>query len=254
MPLLYRDDDEQYENIKEKGFPRYRHLLEDHAFDWLKISIMTALGALPLAAAIAVSVMSSSILLLFPLSFLGGMIFGPFYSCMFDNILRGLREEYGPWKDQWLKAFRQNLKESLIPGGIFGLITGAMTFMGFLLYWQTGGIPLFTAVMYFIAGIFFLSVNTVFWSLLVLFAQPLKTRLISTVVFLAGHLWRVLAVSLLQMIMIALTVLFAPWTLFIVPLLYWYFRFLTLYHIYDEMDEFFHIEERFREYAQNKNS
>lgn len=100
MPLLYRDDDEQYENIKEKGFPRCRRLLEDHAFDWLKISIMTDLGALPLAAAIAVSVMSSSILLLFPLSFLGGMIFGPFYSCMFDNILRELREEYGPWKDQ----------------------------------------------------------------------------------------------------------------------------------------------------------
>lgn len=246
MGLFFPDDD-RAEIGKPTGFYRYREMLGDHWFDWMRSGIITTIGALPLFAAVSVSVMSTSVLLLIPLSFLGGMIFGPFYSAYHDVFLRCLRYGRGTWWEQYRTGWLQNWKSSLIPGGILGVLIGAYTFMAFLMYWRVTAIPLFTVVMYFISGLVLLAFITVYMQLLVLFEQNFKNRLINIIAFTSKYFWKVLSMSVLQMVILTLTIMLAPWTLFLVPVLGWYFRFLVIHKLYDSMNEFFRIEELIEE-------
>ncbi len=244
MGMFFPDDDTYDAGIRQTGFNRYKQLLSEHAGGWLKMNFITCVGAAPLVFLISVSIAASSVLLMIPLSFAGGMIFGPFLSCLFDSILRGLRDDPDSWWEQYKRGWRQNWRASLLPGGVFGLLAGSYTFMGFLLYWQTVPVSRFVMFMYFLSAFIILSVHTVFWSLLVLFDQPLKNRILNIIAYIGSHPWKVIRSTLFQMIFIIPAVLFAPWSLFLVPFLGWYVRFVTLFRIYDSFDEFFSIEEQ----------
>ena len=74
------------------GFNRYRQLLYFYTLRWMKVNLLTVLGSVPLAAAIILSLATSSIVVLIPSTIVGGMIFGPFLAGMFDSIMRGLRD------------------------------------------------------------------------------------------------------------------------------------------------------------------
>ena len=246
MALFYRDDDVSYESYEEgrpTGFRRYTEMLGSHWFDWMRSGIVTTIGLLPLMAAIGVSVLATSILLLIPLSFLGGMIAAPFYSAYHDVFLRSIRYGRGTWFEQYKTGWKQNWKSSLLPGGIIGILIGSYTFMGFLLYWRVTSIPLTTVIMYFISGIILITGITVYMPLSVLFEQTPKNRLINIIAYTSRYFFKVLSMSILQMIILTLTVMFAPWSLFLVPIAGWYFRFLVIHKLYDSLNEYFSIEE-----------
>lgn len=97
MGLFFPDDASYDESVRLTGFDRYRQVLSSSAGNWFLVNLITVLGAVPLTAGIAIAVLSSSLLLLIPLSLIGGMIFGPFLAGMFDSIMRGLRNEPGQW-------------------------------------------------------------------------------------------------------------------------------------------------------------
>lgn len=92
MGLFVHEDPYYDPDVRQVGFNRYKQLLSRHAFSWIKLNLLTVLGALPLAAGIGYAILSSSILVLIPLSILGGMIWGPFLAGLYDGILRGLRD------------------------------------------------------------------------------------------------------------------------------------------------------------------
>ena len=250
MALFIPDDPGYDRGIRQTGFNRYRQLLEERWTWWLRAYLITFVGAVPLFVAIAYSILSTSVLLLIPLSILGGMIFGPFVSGLFDVYMRTMRDATGTWWEMYRKGFLQNWKKSLLPGGLFGLFTGFYTFMGFLFYWQTIPVDTFSLIVYLLSGLLVLGLNTLFWSLFVLFDQPFRRRLVNMIAFSARYLWKVLGTSVMLMITIVIAVMFAPWTLFVIPFLGWYFRFLSLYFLYDSMDDFFSIEERIEEEAE----
>ena len=97
MALFFPDDASYDETVRMTGFYRYRQLLSMYTFGWMKVNLITVAGSIPLAAGITLSILSSSLLLLIPLSILGGMILGPFLASMFDAILRGMRDAPGHW-------------------------------------------------------------------------------------------------------------------------------------------------------------
>lgn len=252
MGMFFPDDDTYNNGLRQTGFNRYKQLLSERSGGWLKMNLITCIGAAPLVFLISVSVAATSVLLLIPLSFIGGMIFGPFMSCLFDSILRGLRDDPDSWWEEYKRGWRQNWRTSLIPGGFFGLLAGFYTFMGFMMYWRTAPLSRSVIVMYFLSAFVVLSVHTVLWSLLVLFDQTPKNRIINIVSYIGGHLRKVVRSTLFQLIFIVLAVLFAPWSLFLIPFLGWYVRFVTLFIIYDSFDEFFSIEEQIN--AGNRNA
>lgn len=254
MALFFPDDPntETYENGRPVGFTRYKEMIGDHWLDWMRAGFITTAALIPLYVAVTVSIAASSILLLIPLSFIGGMIYGPFYSALHDVILRGMRFASGTWWEQYRTGLKQNWKSSLLPGGVFGVLAGAYTFMAFLMYWRVSSIPLTTIVMYFISGLILIALISVYMPLHVLFDQTFKNRLINIIAYTSSHLWKVLGVSVLQMVVLTITIMLAPWTLLLVPVLGWYFRFAVIHQLYDSLNEFFRIEELIAEKENQK--
>ena len=245
MGLFFPEDPHFDENQRQVGFYRYRQLLSVRFGRWWKINLLTLAGFLPLTAGIVYALASSSILALLPCSIAGGIIAGPFLAGMYDAVLRGLRDDPRPWRDGYTRSWRQNWKGSLIPGGLLGLVLGFYSFMAMLFWWAERA-PSFGTVALYLSGLLaILILNTLYWPQLVLFRQKASIRLQNCLLFCIKYGCRMLGVGLLQVGYWAVFVLFAPWTLLLLPVLgLWYIIFLSQFLIYPQMDEAFSIEER----------
>jgi len=247
MGLLFREDSYYDENKRQTGFNRYRQLLSIRFGQWWKVNLLTLAGFLPLAAGIFFAVVSSSLLVLLPCSLMGGLIAGPFLAGMYDAILRGLRDAPRSWRDSYLRSWRQNWKSSLIPGALLGLVIGVYTFMAMLFWWAERAPSPGTVALYLFALLVVLIINTLYWPQLVLFQQRALIRLRNCLLFCIKYFWRVLGVGLLQLGYWAVFILFAPWTLLLMPILgVWYILFLSQFLLYDQLDQELHIEEQIR--------
>ena len=247
MGLLFAEDPHFNENERQTGFYRYRQLLSARFGRWWKTNLLTLAGFAPLAAGIFTAVASSSVLVLLPVSLLGGAIAGPFLAGMYDAVLRGLREDPRPWWDGCRQSWKQNWKGSLIPGALMGLAAGVYTFMAMLFWWAERSPSHGTVALYLFSLLVVLMVNTLHWPQLVLFRQKASVRLRNCLLFCVKYLWRVLGVGMLQLVYLAVFVLFAPWTLLLLPVLgVWYILFLSQFFIYEQMEEAFQMEEQFK--------
>ena len=248
MDLFFAEDPHFDETQRQTGFYRYRQLLSVRFGQWWKTNLLTLAGLAPLTAGISLAVASSSVLVLLPCSILGGMIAGPFLAGMYDAILRGLRDDPLPWWMCYKRSWKQNWKSSVIPGALLGLAAGVYAFMAMLFWWAERPPTLGTWAVYLSAILVVLMVNTLYWPQLVLFRQKASVRLRNCLLFCAKYLWRVLGTGMLQLGYLAVLVLFAPWTLLLLPILgVWYILFLSQFFIYEQMEEAFHLEERFDE-------
>ena len=247
MAFLFRDDKSFDMGRRLTGFDRYRQLMSLCAFHWIKINFITIAGALPLAAGIAWALLSSSVLVLIPASILGGMIFGPFLAGMYDAVMRGLRDMLGNWWMHYKKAWRQNWRSSLLPGALTGLIMGILVFMLYIM-WNANATPGYGTIAMYVVCIFFtLLVGTLYWPQLVLFEQTNFIRMKNVLLFMIKHSKRVFFVTLLQLAYVAVYVLFAPWTVLLVPITgFWFIIFVAQYKLYDFMNADYRIEEQFR--------
>lgn len=247
MGLLFPEDTHFDETKRQTGFYRYRQLLSARFSRWWKTNLLTLAGFVPLTAGIFYAVASTSILVLLPASLLGGMIAGPFLAGMYDAILRGLRDDPLPWWEGYKRAWKQNWKSSLVSGALLGLVLGVYTFMTMLFWWAERAPSPGTLALYLFALLVVAIVNTLYWPQLVLFQQKTSIRLQNCLLFCIKYFWRVLGVGLLQLGYWTVFVLFAPWTLLLLPVLgVWYILFLSQFLIYTQMNEAFSIEELYQ--------
>ena len=246
MGLLIPEDREYREDRRMVGFNRYKQLLSRHFKEWLVINAITLLGALPLIGGILLSISTSSFLLLLPCSAIGGAIFGPFLSGLYDSILRRMRDDVMPWRMNYAKSWKQNALGSLLPGAVLGIFAGLFCFMGMLFWWAVVPPALSTVVMYLLSMILALTVMNLFWPQLVLFRQSGFIRLRNCLLFTLQNFGRVMGAAVLQILYGGILLLFAPWTLLVLPVTgVWYPVFLGLYRIYDQLNDAFEIEASF---------
>ena len=244
MGMFWRDDPHIRDDERQTGFYRYRQLLDRRFGQWWKINLLTLVGFAPLAAGIVWAVGTGSVLVLLPCSLLGGMVAGPFLAGLYDALLRGMRDDPTPWKDAYARSWRQNGKGSLLPGALLGLMLGAYAFMGMLFWWAPPSLG--TVLLYLLSLLLVLAVSSLYWPQLVLFHQRAGVRLRNCLLFAVRYFWRVLGVGVLQLACWAFYVLFAPWTLLLLPVTgIWYVLFLSQFLLYDALDEAFRIEERY---------
>lgn len=245
MGLFVSEDRNYDESVRQVGFNRYKQLLSAHFGDWFKVNLLTILGALPLAAGIVFSILSSSVLVLIPSALVGGMIFGPFLAGMYDAVLRGMRDDPHHWWENYRRSWKQNFRSSLLPGAILGLFLGMYAFMGMLFWWAETPPTAGTIVLYLVSGSALLLICTLYWPQMVLFEQRTVDRIRNMILFTTKYLWKMLGVSLLQMGYWGIYVLFAPWTLLLIPIFgVWYIVFLSLHLIYDPLNTELEIEDR----------
>ena len=91
----------------------------------------------------------------------------------------------------------------------------------------------------YLAGLLLILVaNTLLWPQIVLFRQNPAIRLRNALLFLIRYFWRVMGTGILQLLHWAVYVLFAPWTLLLLPVTgVWYIVFLSQFLLYAQMDE-----------------
>ena len=246
MAFLTPHDPGYDPSVRQTGFNRYKQCLSFYGVHWFQVGLLTTVGALPLATGITLAVMSSSVLLLLPCSALGGVIFGPFLAGMFDAVLRGLRDDPNNWWTNYKRAWKQNWVGSFLPGAFLGLFIGVYAFMASLFWWAQVAPSPGTVALYLFSGLILIVATTLFWPQLVLFRQSIVNRLRNIILFTAKYLWRVLGAALLQMAYFAILILFAPWTLLLVPFLgVWYIIFLSQFVLYNQLNLELQIEDRF---------
>lgn len=246
---MFMPEDKFYDETKRQiGFNRYKQLLGRHFGDWFKLNALTILGLLPLAAGILFAIGTSSILVLIPCAAVGGMIFGPFLSGMQDSLLRAMRDDPMPWWMSYKKSWKQNFRGSLVPGALLGLMVGFFCFMGMMLWWAQTSPSLGTILLFLFSALLTMVIAQLYWSQLVLFQQSPAIRLRNALLFTIQSFWRVMGVGLLQLAYWGIYILFAPWTLLILPIAgIWYILFLSQFLLYDRLNEAFQIEEQFHQ-------
>ncbi len=245
---MFIPEDKFYDETKRQtGFNRYKQLLGRHFGDWFKLNALTILGLLPLAAGIGLAIAASSILVLIPCAVVGGMIFGPFLSGMYDSLFRAMRDDPMPWHLSYRKSWKQNFRGSLIPGALLGLMAGFFCFMGMMLWWARTAPSLGTVLLFLFSALLTMVISQLYWSQLVLFQQSPGIRLRNALLFTVQNFWRVMGVGLLQVVYWGIYILFAPWTLLILPITgIWYILFLSQFLLYDQLNQAFQIERQFQ--------
>ena len=248
---MFIPEDKFYNEIdRQTGFNRYKQLIGRNWGDWIRINLLTLLGLIPLVLGIALSLANSSLLLLLPCALVGGMIYGPFLACIYDAMLRAMRDDPLPWWTNYKKAWKQNFRGSLIPGAIVGLIMGLFCFIGMLLW--TAQIPptLVTVLLLLSSALILTAIFQQYFTSLVLFDQPALIRLRNMVLFTLLNFKRTFGAALLQLLYWAVYLLFAPWTLLLLPFIgIWYILFVAEFLLYDRLNESYHIEELIEEAA-----
>lgn len=244
---LFMRDDEYDESRRMVGFRRYQQLLSFYAGHWTVLGLIVFVSSLPLIAAIVFAILSTSVLILIPGSFVGGMIMAPFLAALIDSIQRGLRDDSGRRWDNYRKGLRQNVRCSLVPGGILGVFVGTYVFLFYLqIYTDLLVLSKATFVLLLVAAILMLIFQNLYWPQMVLFVQPQRTTFVNILLFSSKYLWKVLKVVLIELALIAFVVVFAPYTLILVPVLMsWYLPFLSQYMIYDQLNQELEIEDKF---------
>ena len=228
------------------GIDRYQDVLGRCWKRFFLSGLVTLAGFLPLAAGVAWAILSSSILVLLPAGLVGGAIAGPFLACLYDCILRALRDAPGSWRQNFLRAMRQNWRAAILPGALTGLFLAAGAFSGMMLFaWAVVWPSLGTICIYLFSWLLFFAISLLYWPQLVLFEQKSTVRLRNVLLFAIQYFLPVLGTAALQLVYWLVVVLFAPWTLLLMPFVaIWFILFAVLFLLYDKLDAAFEIENR----------
>ena len=107
---------------KKKGLLRLFELVDRDLPKFFKAGVLAFAGLIPLMACTAAAVVSGSPLLLAG-NILCGMIAAPQLCAAEDTVMRSLRDEVGWWWwESYRAAWKRDLRASLLPGAVFGLL------------------------------------------------------------------------------------------------------------------------------------
>lgn len=227
------------------GFPRYTEILEQHIKKFLFTNLMTLAAFLPFGAGVALAILSSSILVLIPSCILGGLLAGPALSCMYDAVMRGLRDASGKCWENYKHAWKQNWHQSLLPGILFCLILGFYIFMAMLFWWSTRFPGWGTLLLYVCSLLLFTMFFSVCWPQVVLFEQSFFQCARNCLLFMIRFFPKTAGISLLQLLYWAVMVLFLPWSVMLLPLTgFWFILYTANFLLYNTLNDSFQIEER----------
>ena len=248
MENIPENEEKQYAGIRSTGFARYKEVLEENWKGFFAVGFITLLFYIPFAAGITYAILSKSAVIVLISGVLGGAIAGPGIACMYDNILRRMRNDLSDWWTCWKKSFAQNWRSAILPGIVQCLSAGLAVFSGALMYWGASRPSLGSAALIIVSSVIIRMVLTVWWAQVVLFSQKTLIMLKNSLLFAILHFGRALGAAVVQVVWWLIMFLFLPWTAFVIPVLgVWYILFLALNIIYRPLNKDFRVEEKIRE-------
>lgn len=245
MAFLFHPNTYTSNGKRLTGFPRYTEVIEQNLKKFLLVNLLTIAGFLPFGAGVILAILSSSVLVLIPSCIIGGVIAGPALSCMYDAILRGLRDVSGNWWDNYKRAWKQNWKQGILPGILFCLILGFYIFMAMLFWWSAHFPGWGTLALYLFGLLLFHMFFSVFWPQIALFEQPFRQCARNSLLFMIRFFPKTAGIAFFQMFYWILMVLLLPVSVFLLPLLgFWFILYTAVFLIYNTLNDCFQIEEK----------
>lgn len=247
MGLFFREDNHKTEGVRSIGFDRYREVLEDSWKALFLVGFISLILFLPFAGGMVWAVLGKSALIAIAAGVLGGVFAGPGLGCLYDLVLRRLRNDKSEWQVCWKRAFKQNLGISILTGIVQCVFMGQVVFSGALMLWGAAKPSLGTIAILLAGSIFLAAILTVWWPQAVLFTQKTGIRLKNTLFFILFHPGRVFGAAVLQVAYWLIMLFLLPWSAFAVPILGdWYVLFLSVFFIYRPLNRDFKVEDQIR--------
>lgn len=227
------------------GFPRYAEVLERNMKKFLFTNLLTLAGFLPFGIGVTLAILSSSVLILIPSCIIGGILAGPALSCMYDAVMRGLRDASGKCWENYKHAWKQNWRQSILPGILFCFMLGFYIFMAMLFWWSAQFPGWGTIVLYIFSLLLFTMFFSICWPQITLFQQPFHQCARNCLLFMLRFFPKTAGIALLQIVYWAVMVLFLPWSGILMLLIgFWFILYTADFLIYDTLNESFRLEER----------
>lgn len=245
MAFLFHSNTFSSNGRRLTGFPRYTEVLERNIKKFLFTNILTLIGFLPFGIGVAIAIFSSSILVLIPSCIIGGIFAGPALSCMYDAVMRGLRDAPGKCWENYKHAWKQNWRQSILPGTLFCFMLGIYIFMAMLFWWSARFPGWGTLALYVFSLLLFTMFFSICWPQIVLFKQPFRQCSRNCLLFIIRFFPKTTGIALLQILYWAIMVLFLPWSAMLMPLIgFWFVLYTVNFLIYDTLNDSFQIEEQ----------
>ena len=210
MGLFFADSKKRFTPGRPVGFARYREVLEASFKEFFLVGFITLVFLIPFGLGMAYAILSSSVLVMLVASVIGGAISGPGVACMYDIILRRLRNDKSDWWVCYKKSIRQNWCAAVLPGIVECVLLGFLMFSGALLWWAKLPISIVTRAILALSVLLFLMVLSVWWPQVVLFDQRAGLQLKNAIFFILFHLGRTLTAAVLQVAWWMVMFLFLP--------------------------------------------
>lgn len=230
----------------KRGLARFWEILTRDTWGLLAAGALAMVSCLVYAIGLMVSVDSHALLIALIACPLGGIIATPQLCGMTDTILRALRDEAGFWWMSYRRAWVRNVKSTLIPGAIGGLLFGFQYFI--LAHADVMGIDLFILITMLFGVMLATAIATWLLPQLALMELPLPNALLNAILLCMRHPLRTLAALLVQLAYWTFLAFSFPYSLIPFVLLnFWFPMLITLMILYEALDETFHIEESIEE-------
>lgn len=228
---------------RKVGLPRFFELLGRDLWSFYRASLLCVLGFLPGTVGVAFFLLAEAPLWCVVCGVAGGMLGAPFLCGLIDTVLRALRDEPGYWWHTYKRAWRQNWRQSLVPGAMLGLFLGGWLWMlRTQLAAGNASIPMWVGTL--------VSIFVCTGVLAYLFAQvplvdlPLTELLKNAGLMFLGFFPRTLAAALVLCVYWGLVLLYLPYT---IPVLlvfgFWLPVVIVLMVLYPGLNKAFKLEE-----------
>ena len=213
-------------------------------------NFLACLGFVPGICIVLFGFASGSLVVMAAGAVIGGAIAGPCLAGVYDTVLRALRDEPGYWWTTYRRAFRQNWKNSILPGIFYGLIiTLQVSLVYFCVTMPARGVQVGTGIWVgaILNLIVFHMLFAYMWPQVVLLNQPFHQTLVNSLLCMLGFLPHALAASLLQIVFWGIVILTMPLGVVLMVLLgFWFTTEICCQMITGDLERVFHVEAQIR--------
>lgn len=227
---------------RKKGVMRLFELLGRDMLHFFLAGLLALLSLIPFIIGMIYAVYSHSILVMFVTGIVGGILAAPQICGVADTLMRSMRDEAGFWWHTYKKAWKNNAKSSLFPGGMFGLIFAAQLF--FFYHIEFLGEGKFPLIMLIVSLILSFGLASFVFLMLVVMELPMGALFRNAAVLFIGYLPRGILAALFQGVWYIACILFYPFSfLFILLGNVWFPMLLSAHTLYKPLNERLGIEE-----------
>lgn len=235
--------EEELKYPRKVGVARFFELMGRDLWSFYKAGFLCLPAFAPGFAAVVLGIMMQQPLLCIVGGLVGGVIAGPVLCGLVDTILRALRDEPGYWWHTYRTAWKQNWKDSLIPGGMLGLFLGLWCYLLSALPNMEQEVPITVWICLLIGLVIAAGIVCYLFAQTALVALPLGQKMKNAGLFYIGFLPRSLAASLVTVVYWGLVLLYMPYTM---PLTlvtgFWFPTVIAVQIIYPALDRAFQLE------------